>query len=189
MNMDNTESMSVELGSEYAGQRLDKALAQELSSYSRGTIQAWIKQGFVQIQGQVMLDLRYKVRGDESINIAMPEMVVESEVIAENITLDVLHEDNSIIVINKPAGLVVHPAVGNRSGTLQNALLFHYPELTVVALLIVFLNLDCFCAHPGKIARIDFVTILRHSRQVPLSRPSHLFVAKKSKALDAFDKS
>ena len=118
---------SVIIPESQAGQRLDMALAQILPEYSRSRLKSWIEQGKVLLEGKVVKP-REKVSGGEQVEIDAslePQKIVK----AEAIPLNIIHEDEAILVINKPAGLVVHPAAGNWSGTLQNALLHHYPDL------------------------------------------------------------
>ncbi len=110
-----------------AGLRLDQALSQMFPDYSRSRLQAWIKAGQVTVDGKELRP-RDRVSGGEEVEI---EAVIEEDTGCqpEDIPLDVVYEDDSLLVINKPAGLVVHPAVGNRNGTMQNALLHYAPEL------------------------------------------------------------
>jgi len=116
---------------EYASQRLDAVLVKMFPEYSRSRLQHWIKSGKVLLDGAVPRP-RDKVIGEEVLEVHIePEVCVE-EVQAENISLDIIYEDVDIIVINKPVGLVVHPAAGHSGGTLQNALLFHDPHLEEV---------------------------------------------------------
>lgn len=105
------------------GMRLDRALA-ELSDLSRSRLKALIVEGRVRIDGAAAGDPARKLRAGERIDLAVPPPV-PAEPSAEEIPLDVVYEDEELIVINKPAGLVVHPAPGNRGGTLVNALLHH----------------------------------------------------------------
>jgi len=106
---------------EQAGQRLDQTLAQLFPDYSRSRLQQWVKEGLVKVDGQILRP-RDKVQGGEQIELeARLEEQVECN--PQSIPLDLIFEDEQLLVINKPAGLVVHPAVGNRDGTLQNALL------------------------------------------------------------------
>ena len=113
---------------EMAGERLDKALAASLSDYSRNRLKTWVEAGAVMVDGKVT-KARYLLRGGESIKVFPQEMPEQHAFSPQDIPLDVVYEDDSIIVINKPPGLVVHPAAGNWSGTLLNGLLFKYPEL------------------------------------------------------------
>jgi 23S rRNA pseudouridine1911/1915/1917 synthase len=118
------------VASEMSGMRLDQALARLFSDYSRSRLQQWIKAGQVTVNGRVLRP-RDPVVGGETIEV---NVVLEQEVpcAPQNIPLDIIYEDSAILVINKPAGLVVHPAAGNPDGTLQNALLHHAPELVEV---------------------------------------------------------
>ena len=111
-----------------AGERLDKVLASSLPDYSRNRLKAWVEAGAVMVDGKVT-KARYLLRGGESIKVFPQEMPEQFAFSPEDIPLEIVFEDESIIVVNKPPGLVVHPAAGNWSGTLLNGLLFHYPEL------------------------------------------------------------
>ncbi|CAM5777566.1 RluA family pseudouridine synthase [Mesorhizobium amorphae] len=117
--------IALEAGEDAAGQRLDQWLAAQLApELSRSRIQALIKQGAVRIAGQRIDEVKRKLAAGEVISVAMPEPE-PAEPQGENIPLDVLYEDDALIVINKPAGLVVHPGAGNWTGTLVNALIHH----------------------------------------------------------------
>lgn len=112
---------------EMAGMRLDQVLAELFPDYSRSKLQTWVKAGRVQVNG-VPLKVKDKIDGGELITLdAEPEVVIHAE--PEPIALDIVFEDKSILIVNKPAGLVVHPAVGNWNGTLLNALLNHDASL------------------------------------------------------------
>ena len=112
---------------ELAGQRLDQALAKMFPEYSRSRLKAWLLDGAIIVDGESPRP-RNPVQGGETVTLhAKPELSVTAE--PEPIELDVVHEDESLIVINKPAGLVVHPGAGNSSGTLMNGLLHHAPKL------------------------------------------------------------
>ncbi len=113
------------------GERLDIALQQMLPQHSRSRLQAWIKAGLVTLNNEVTT-AKTKVWGGEQVMINPPENAQENAFKPENIPLDIVFEDDTILVINKPAGLVVHPAAGNWSGTLLNALLHHAPQLADV---------------------------------------------------------
>ncbi|MEI8572498.1 23S rRNA pseudouridine(1911/1915/1917) synthase RluD [Methylomonas sp. LW13] len=112
---------------ELAGMRLDQCLAEVFPDYSRSKLQTWIKAGRVLVDGEVMKG-REKLDGGEEIELdAEAERVIEYA--PQEIPLDIVYEDRSLLIVNKPAGLVVHPAVGNWDGTLVNALLNHAPNL------------------------------------------------------------
>jgi 23S rRNA pseudouridine1911/1915/1917 synthase len=115
---------------EYAGQRLDGVLATLIPEHSRARIQHWIKDGHLLVN-QKPTKNRHLVVGEEQVTIDAPPLELPSFT-AEDIPLDVLFEDDDIIIINKPVGLVAHPATGNYAGTLLNALLFRFPELNEV---------------------------------------------------------
>lgn len=115
---------------ELAGLRVDQVLAEMFSEYSRSKLQTWMKAGRVLVNG-VPLKPKDRLEGGEHIELdAEPEVVIRCE--AQDIPLDIVFEDKSLLIVNKPAGLVVHPAVGNWSGTLQNALLNHLPKLATL---------------------------------------------------------
>jgi len=119
--------LTAKIPEELAGMRLDQCLAEMFPDYSRSKLQTWIKAGRVQVN-QNNLKAKDKVDGGELIELdAEAEEVMEYE--AENIPLDIIYEDDAVLIVNKPAGLVVHPAVGNWDGTLVNALLNHQPSL------------------------------------------------------------
>lgn len=124
-------SIELKLTPEFCGTRLDKALSQLLPQYSRSRLQQWIEDGHVSVDG---LPARAKTTmlGDETL-VVLPQMVPEEGAFApEPIPLKVVYEDTALLVLDKPAGLVVHPAAGNWSGTLLNGLLHYAPELAGV---------------------------------------------------------
>ncbi len=108
-----------------AGKRLDQWLAAELGpDLSRSRIQALIEAGAVEVNGAVVKEAKRKLKAGDAVLLSMPEPA-PADPLAENIALDILFEDKDVIVVNKPAGLVVHPGNGNWTGTLVNALLHH----------------------------------------------------------------
>jgi 23S rRNA pseudouridine1911/1915/1917 synthase len=117
----------LEFPPELAGRRLDQALASLLPQYSRTRIQRWIEEGAVRVNG-LAPRARDVVVGGEAATVEARQ-VDETAVAAEKLPLDIVHQDAAIIIINKPAGVVVHPGAGNREHTLQNALLAHDPKL------------------------------------------------------------
>ena len=114
-----------------AGLRLDQALARLLPEYSRARLQDWVVQGWVTLDG-VPASSKLKVWGDELLLVAVQVLPAEQPYLAEDIALQVVFEDDALLIINKPAGLVVHPGSGNWQGTLLNALLHHAPQLAEV---------------------------------------------------------
>jgi len=122
--------LEAEVPNELAGRRLDQVLAELFADFSRSRLQQWVKEGQVSVDGK-QLRPRDKLFGGERIVLTvqlMPETAFEPE----PIPLDIVYEDEALLVINKPAGLVVHPAAGNWKGTLLNALLHHVPSLAQV---------------------------------------------------------
>lgn len=113
-----------------AGRRLDQVLAELFPDFSRSRLQQWVKTGEVLLNGEVVAS-RYKVAGGERVEIGA-QLPVESEVQPQAIALDIRYQDQHLLIINKPAGLVVHPAAGNPDGTLQNALLHYDARLAAV---------------------------------------------------------
>jgi 23S rRNA pseudouridine1911/1915/1917 synthase len=120
----------LELPRSAAGLRLDQALAAALPQYSRARLQRWIGEGAVRVAGQPVR-ARDRVRGGEQVVIA-GAFPADPGVAAEALPLEVVHEDRELLVLNKPAGRVVHPGAGNREHTLQNALLAYDRELARV---------------------------------------------------------
>ena len=110
-----------------AGLRLDQALARMFPEYSRSRLKEWLLAGAITVDGGSRRP-RDAVRGGEAIALT-PRADVEVEARPEPMTLDVVYEDEDVLVVNKPAGLVVHPGAGNTSGTLMNGLLHHAPQL------------------------------------------------------------
>ncbi|MEE8426317.1 MAG: 23S rRNA pseudouridine(1911/1915/1917) synthase RluD [Woeseiaceae bacterium] len=112
---------------ELAGQRLDQALAQMFPAYSRSRLKSWLLAGAIEVDG-AMKRPRDRVDGGEQVELRVePAVSVPSR--PEPMSLEVVFEDESFLVVNKPAGLVVHPGAGNASGTLMNGLLHHVPAL------------------------------------------------------------
>lgn len=111
--------------------RLDQTLSVLADQYSRTLLKRWIQAGFVKVNDSVILQPRHKMRGNQTITIDATLEAAE-DAIAQPIALDVIFEDQDLIVINKPVGLVVHPGAGNKDNTLLNALLHHAPELALL---------------------------------------------------------
>lgn len=127
----NAEPISFKVPDEYAGMRLDQVLAKLLPEYSRGRLQDWITRQQVKLDGAATSS-KQKVWGGEAIEVILQSNPAEQPYQAEDIKLDILFEDDSILIINKRAGLVVHPGSGNWNGTLLNALLHHAPQLSEI---------------------------------------------------------
>ena len=112
---------------EFNQNRLDVVLSALLPEYSRGRIQDWIKSGYVTVDGAILRS-KDKVQTDQVITLSAP-LVAQYISEPQNIELNIVYEDQDIIIVNKPAGLVVHPGAGCADKTLLNALLYRYPEL------------------------------------------------------------
>lgn len=120
--------MTIDIQVQAQSDRLDRYLAQALPNLSRSRIQQLIVQGHVQVNSKVCTSKKVTVKPGDRITIEIPD-AQPLDLQPENIPLDILYEDNSLLIINKPAGLVVHPAPGHAAGTLVNALLAHCPNL------------------------------------------------------------
>jgi 23S rRNA pseudouridine1911/1915/1917 synthase len=125
------------------GERLDVFLAKSMDEVSRSTVQRFIVDEQVTVNDKIV-KTNYKIKEFDTITVNIPEMK-SPEVLAEDIPIDVLYEDDDIIVINKARGMVVHPATGNYSGTLVNALLEHCDDLSGIN----------GVARPGIVHRLD----------------------------------
>ena len=121
------KAQQVNLTLPFPGERLDKALTAVMPDLSRMQWQRLIKEGRVLVDGRTA-KASQRITGDEQVFADIPE-AVESELVAEDIPLDIRYEDGDILVVNKPAGMVVHPGTGHESGTLVNALLAHCTDL------------------------------------------------------------
>ena len=105
------------------GTRIDKYLSQELEDVSRSRIQKLLDDGNITVDGKCVKS-NYKLNGTEHITITIPELIVP-EILPENIPLNIIYEDDDVILIDKPKGMVVHPAAGHYTGTVVNALMYH----------------------------------------------------------------
>ncbi len=125
--------------------RIDKFLMDRLPNVTRNKVQQGIKDGFVLVNGEVIKP-NYKVHPGDEIVVALPEPPRDTEVVAENIPLNIVFEDDHLMIVNKEAGMVVHPAYNNWSGTLVNALTYHFQNLPTMQ------NNE---GRPGLVHRID----------------------------------
>lgn len=128
--MDEERQFWVEFSSAEAGLRLDRALALRLPQFSRTSLQGWLREGRVTMGAQAV-EATFQVKGGERLWLDLP-LPVATEVRAENIPLVIIFEDETLLVINKPAGLVVHPGAGCAQGTMQNGLLHYAPMLAAL---------------------------------------------------------
>ncbi len=125
--------------------RIDKFLTDRLPNVSRNKIQEAIEAGFVMVNGKPT-KANYKIRPLDLITVSMPEPPRDTEVKPENIPLNIVYEDEHLLVVNKPAGMVVHPAYNNWTGTLVNALAYHFQNLP---------TMQGNDGRPGLVHRID----------------------------------
>lgn len=123
--------------------RIDKVLSEHLPNHSRSQIQQWLKEKHVTVNGETTR-ANYKVTAGDEIVVTIPEPEV-LDMIAEDIPLTIVYEDNDVIVVNKPQGMVVHPSAGHPKGTLVNALLHHADHLSAINDVV----------RPGIVHRID----------------------------------
>lgn len=145
MNSDTDQNSSVSLtvSPEAAGERLDGFLAARIEGWSRARLQRLIEDYDVLVNGKTAKS-SYKVRAHDEIDVELTPPPSDSFA-PEDIPLNVVHEDDELIVVNKPAGMVVHPAAGISGGTLANALAFHFEQLSTVA----------GTVRPGIVHRLD----------------------------------
>jgi 23S rRNA pseudouridine1911/1915/1917 synthase len=127
----NTIQLEASTEASHFGLRLDQVLADLFPEYSRSKLKTWIQDGNVAVNGEVITVPRHKMQMDEVVTV-QAEMDVQVTSKAQDIALNIVYEDEHILVINKPADLVVHPGAGNPSGTVLNALLNHVPDIDKV---------------------------------------------------------
>lgn len=123
MEIDEDSDDIIELSSEEDGERIDKYLSETLTDYSRSYLKNLIDEGRVQVAGKIVKG-SFKVYNGAAITVNLPP-VKDVKILPEDIPLDILYEDEDVILVNKPKGMVVHPAAGRYTGTLVNALMFH----------------------------------------------------------------
>ncbi|WP_303968109.1 RluA family pseudouridine synthase [Sporosarcina ureae] len=128
---------------ELTGNRIDKALATLQPDWSRTQIQQWVKDGNVQVNDSSVKP-NYKVKTDDKIALEQPD-VEEYDIEAENLNLEIVYEDQDVLVVNKPVGMVVHPSAGHVSGTLVNGLMYQVTDLSGINGIM----------RPGIVHRID----------------------------------
>lgn len=146
-NDDYQEHRMIKVDPNQSPLRIDKFLMERLDNVTRNRVQNAIRAGVVTI-GEQMIKPNYKVKAGDEINLILPKQPDHYyEIKPQDIPLDIRYEDNDIIVLYKPAGMVVHPGVGHRRNTLVNALAYHYQKLPV-------LN-NNFPDRPGLVHRID----------------------------------
>ena len=124
-------SLQFQLDESYLGQRIDQVAALIWNDYSRERLKQWLKDGHLLVNGNSVKP-KYKCEGDE-VSTLNVELEAQTRSLPEDIPLNIIYEDDEILVINKPVGMVVHPGAGNSTGTLVNALLHHYPKSSELA--------------------------------------------------------
>lgn len=117
------EYLSITVDNQENNLRIDKLLSDRIPEQSRSYLQKLIKDGNITVNGSIVKP-NYKVHANDLINLSLPEPE-EPDILPENIPLDILHEDDDILVINKPKGMVVHPSAGHYTGTVVNAVMYH----------------------------------------------------------------
>jgi len=127
-----SNEIRVIIPSQWRGDRLDKSLAACLPQYSRSKLQSWIEAKLVRYVDGKFAQIKDQITGEQILLVTIPEDPQNKAFKPENIPLEVIYSDSSIALINKSAGMVVHPAAGNWSGTLLNALLYCFPECNQV---------------------------------------------------------
>ena len=119
-------SLQFQLDESFLGQRIDQVAAIVWPDFSREKLKQWLKEGHLLVNGNSVKP-KYKSEGDELLTLEV-ELEAQTRSLPEDIPLDIVYEDDDIMVINKPVGMVVHPGAGNVTGTLVNAILHHYPR-------------------------------------------------------------
>ncbi|MFD1204081.1 MULTISPECIES: RluA family pseudouridine synthase [Sporosarcina] len=137
------EPFEIEINEDLQNSRIDKVLSTVNPDWSRTQIQQWVKDGAVLVNDKAVKQ-NYKVKKDDQIVVNVPE-AEELDVIAEDLQLDIVYEDSDVIVVNKPRGMVVHPAPGHLTGTLVNGLMHHCNDLSGINGVL----------RPGIVHRID----------------------------------
>ncbi|PID02726.1 RluA family pseudouridine synthase [Sporosarcina sp. P2] len=137
------ERIEYEITEELTGNRIDKALATLQPDWSRTQIQQWVKEEHVKVNGSAVKP-NYKVKTADKLTVEQPE-IEEYDVEAENLQLEIVYEDQDVLVVNKPVGMVVHPSAGHVSGTLVNGLMYQVTDLSGINGIM----------RPGIVHRID----------------------------------
>ncbi len=135
--------ITITIEQEVAGERIDKALATIQEGWSRSQVGNWLDEGAIKVNGGEV-KAKYKVKEGDVIEVNVPE-VEDLEIIAEDLNLEIVYEDADVLVVNKPRGMVVHPAPGHATGTLVNGLMHHCQDLSGIN----------GVARPGIVHRID----------------------------------
>lgn len=137
------EELMINITEEQKGERIDKVISAIDEEWSRSQISNWVKDGHIKVNGETVKP-NYKVRLEDEILIT-PPLLEELDAEPENLNLDIVYEDEDVLVVNKPKGMVVHPAPGHASGTLVNGLMYHCTDLSGINGIV----------RPGIVHRID----------------------------------
>lgn len=137
------EDLTLQITEEMAGERIDKVVSAMDEDWSRSQIANWVKNGDIKVNGEIVKP-NYKVRLEDII-IATPPILEELDVVPEDLNLEIVYEDADVLVVNKPKGMVVHPAPGHSQGTLVNGLMHHCNDLSGINGVV----------RPGIVHRID----------------------------------
>ncbi|MDO6655564.1 RluA family pseudouridine synthase [Anaerobacillus sp. 1_MG-2023] len=137
------EKFTFKVAEEEKGERIDKLITSYENDWSRSQVQAWIKDKNIQVNGEDVKG-NYKATAGDKIEVTVPEPE-ELEIVAENLNLEIVYEDADVLVVNKPRGMVVHPAPGHASGTLVNGLMYQVNDLSGINGVV----------RPGIVHRID----------------------------------
>ena len=137
------EELTIHITEEQKGERIDKVISAVDEEWSRSQISNWVKDGHIKVNGETVKP-NYKVRLEDEILIT-PPLLEELDAEPENLDLDIVYEDEDVLVVNKPKGMVVHPAPGHASGTLVNGLMYHCTDLSGINGIV----------RPGIVHRID----------------------------------
>jgi 23S rRNA pseudouridine1911/1915/1917 synthase len=146
------------VAAQHAGQRFDQVAAELFSEFSRSQLQQWIRSGDLRLDGRIVAKPRHKLAGSETLSLEVT-LQAHSEDRPEAIVLDLLYEDEHLLMVNKAAGMVVHPGAGNASGTLVNALLHRFPDLNKLPRAGIVHRLDKLTSGVLMIARSDTVRL------------------------------
>jgi 23S rRNA pseudouridine1911/1915/1917 synthase len=152
------DALAVEIGDEQAGQRLDQALASLVPGYSRSQLQRLIRESRVRVDGTVVTRANHTVHTGMAVSLSVPQPAAAGPE-PEDLPLPIVYEDADLVVVDKPAGMVVHPAAGHAAGTLVNALLHHVRDLSGVG----------GTLRPGIVHRLDrgtsgLMVVAKHDR-------------------------
>jgi 23S rRNA pseudouridine1911/1915/1917 synthase len=170
--LDQNSPLRFSVTEEETGERLDTFLATRIHDWSRARLQRLIEDADVLVNGRTSKS-SYKTRANDEIEIELISLPT-ANFAPENITIDIVYEDDELIVVNKPAGMVIHPAAGNLSGTLANALAFHFSELSMAS----------GPARPGIVHRLDKGT--SGLLVVAKTEPAHEDLANQFRAREVF---